>query len=176
MPQDPLVFRGTVAENIALTSTDADSEDIVRAARLAWAHDFIMELPLGYSTPVGERGGSLSGGQRQRVAIARTLLSNPKLLVLDEATSALDYETERQVCYDLLDSLQDCTMLFITRRLSTIRRANRVVCGIRQPRNAHGRAWALFRALPPTGVELTKLLKRAQTAIEQGVGCSWPTR
>lgn len=126
VPQDPLLFSGTVAENIALTRPDADSEEIVRAARLACAHDFIMELPLGYSTPVGERGASLSGGQRQRVAIARTLLSNPKLLVLDEATSALDYETERRLCDNLLDSLHDCTVFFITHRLSTIRRADRV--------------------------------------------------
>ncbi|MCS5691382.1 ABC transporter transmembrane domain-containing protein [Cyanobium sp. FGCU-6] len=127
VPQDPLLFSGTVAENIALTRPEADSEEIVRAARLACAHDFIMELPLGYSTPVGERGGSLSGGQRQRVAIARTLLSNPKLLVMDEATSALDYETERRVCENLLESLHDCTVFFITHRLSTIRRAQRVV-------------------------------------------------
>jgi ATP-binding cassette subfamily B protein len=127
VPQDPLLFSGTVAENIALTNPDADSEEIVRAAMLACAHDFIMELPLGYSTPVGERGGALSGGQRQRVAIARTLLSNPKLLVMDEATSALDYETERRVCDNLLENIKDCTVFFITHRLSTIRRADRVV-------------------------------------------------
>jgi subfamily B ATP-binding cassette protein HlyB/CyaB len=127
VPQDPLLFSGTVAENIALTNPDADSEEIVRAAKLACAHDFIMELPLGYSTPVGERGGALSGGQRQRVAIARTLLSNPKLLVLDEATSALDYDTERRVCDNLLEHVKDCTVFFITHRLSTIRRADRVV-------------------------------------------------
>ena len=127
VPQDPLLFSGTVAENIALTNPEADSEEIVRAAKLACAHDFIMELPLGYSTPVGERGGALSGGQRQRVAIARTLLSNPKLLVMDEATSALDYETERRVCENLLEGLHDCTVFFITHRLSTIRRADRVV-------------------------------------------------
>ncbi|MEI8250485.1 MAG: peptidase domain-containing ABC transporter [Synechococcus sp. ELA057] len=127
VPQDPLLFSGTVAENIALTRPDADSEEIVRAARLSCAHDFIMELPLGYSTPVGERGSSLSGGQRQRLAIARTLLSNPKLLVLDEATSALDYETERKVCDNLIENRHDCTVFFITHRLSTIRRADRVV-------------------------------------------------
>ena len=127
VPQDPLLFSGTVAENISLTKPDADSEEIVKAAQLACAHEFIMELPQGYSTPVGERGGSLSGGQRQRIAIARTLLGNPKLLVMDEATSALDYETERKVCDNLLDNLKDCTVFFITHRLSTIKRANRVV-------------------------------------------------
>jgi ATP-binding cassette subfamily B protein len=127
VPQDPLLFSGTVAENIALTRPDADSEEIVAAARLAAAHEFIMQLPQGYSTQVGERGASLSGGQRQRIAIARTLLSNPKLLVMDEATSALDYDTERQVCNNLLESLRECTVFFITHRLSTIRRANVVV-------------------------------------------------
>lgn len=127
VPQEPLLFSGTVSDNIALTNPDANSEEIVRAAKLACAHEFIMELPLGYSTPVGERGGSLSGGQRQRIAIARTLLSNPKLLVMDEATSALDYQTERSVCDNLLDNLSDCTVFFITHRLQTIRRADRVI-------------------------------------------------
>ena len=97
------------------------------AAKLACAHDFIMELPQGYSTPVGERGGSLSGGQRQRIAIARTLLGKPKLLVMDEATSALDYETERKVCDNLVDNLKDCTVFFITHRLSTIKRSDRII-------------------------------------------------
>ena len=127
VPQDPLLFSGTVSENIALTNPEASSEEIVRAARLANAHDFIMELPSGYSTPVGERGAALSGGQRQRVAIARTLLSNPKLLVMDEATSALDYETERKVCDNLLENLNDRTVFFITHRLSTIRQADVIV-------------------------------------------------
>ena len=97
------------------------------AAQVACAHDFIMDLPAGYSTPVGERGASLSGGQRQRIAIARTLLANPKLLVMDEATSALDYETERKVCENLIQSLQDCTVFFITHRLTTVRRADLIV-------------------------------------------------
>ena len=127
VPQDPLLFSGTVSENIALTNPDASSEEIVSAARLANAHDFIMELPSGYSTPVGERGANLSGGQRQRVAIARTLLSNPKLLVMDEATSALDYETERKVCDNLHAKLVDQTVFFITHRLSTIRQADVIV-------------------------------------------------
>ena len=114
VPQDSLLFNGTVSDNIALTNQEASGEEIVQAARLANAHDFIMDLPSGYSTPVGERGSALSGGQRQRIAIARTLLSNPKLLVMDEATSALDYETERKVCDNLLGSLKDLTVFFIT--------------------------------------------------------------
>jgi ATP-binding cassette subfamily B protein len=127
VPQEPLLFSGTVAENIAIAKPDASNDEIVAAARLACAHDFVMELPSGYSTPVGERGAGLSGGQRQRIAIARTLLSRPKLLIMDEATSALDYDTERRVCDNLLESLQHCTVFFITHRLSTIRRADRIL-------------------------------------------------
>ena len=127
VPQEPLLFSGTVAENIALTDPDASSDAIMQAARLACAHDFIMELPSGYSSGVGERGAGLSGGQRQRLALARTLLSNPRLLILDEATSALDYDTERRVCDNLLDNLDHCTVFFITHRLSTIRRAQLIV-------------------------------------------------
>ncbi|QNI49961.1 type I secretion system ABC transporter/ HlyB family [Synechococcus sp. RS9915] len=155
VPQDPLLFSGTVSENIALTNPEASSEEIVRAARLANAHDFIMDLPSGYSTPVGERGASLSGGQRQRVAIARTLLSNPKLLVMDEATSALDYETERKVCDNLLENLDDQTVFFITHRLSTIRQADVIVMlhqgavvevGTHEDLMKHrGRYYALYR-------------------------------
>ncbi|MFN5221616.1 MAG: peptidase domain-containing ABC transporter, partial [Cyanobacteriota bacterium] len=127
VPQDPLLFSGTVSENIALTNPEAPSDAIVEAARIASAHDFIMSLPSGYSTPVGERGASLSGGQRQRIAIARTLLANPRLLVMDEATSALDYDTERQVCDNLRESLHESTVFFITHRLTTIRRADMIV-------------------------------------------------
>jgi ATP-binding cassette subfamily B protein len=127
VPQEPLLFTGSVAENIALTDPDATSDAIVEASGLACAHEFIMELPSGYSTNVGERGAGLSGGQRQRIALARTLLSRPKMLVLDEATSALDYDTERRVCDNLRENLQHCTVFFITHRLSTIRRADLIV-------------------------------------------------
>jgi ATP-binding cassette subfamily B protein len=127
VPQEPLLFSGTISDNIALPNPDASSDEIVAAARTAAAHDFIMELPAGYSTPVGERGASLSGGQRQRIAIARTLLAKPRLMVLDEATSALDYEAERQVCDNLRETMKHCTVFFITHRLSTIRRADRIV-------------------------------------------------
>jgi ATP-binding cassette subfamily B protein len=127
VPQDPLLFSGTISDNIALTNPDATSDEIVAAARTAAAHQFIMELPSGYSTPVGERGASLSGGQRQRIAIARTLLAKPRLMVMDEATSALDYDAERQVCDNLREAMKQCTVFFITHRLSTIRRADRIV-------------------------------------------------
>ena len=155
VPQDPLLFSGTISENIALTQPDVGSDEIVMAAKLADAHDFIMELPSGYSSPVGERGASLSGGQRQRIAIARTLLSNPKLLVMDEATSALDYETERRVCDNLVQALQDRTVFFITHRLATVRRADVIVVmhlGVVAEVGSHdelmakrGRYYALYR-------------------------------
>ena len=86
-----------------------------------------MNLPAGYSTELGERATSLSGGQRQRIAIARTLLANPKMLVMDEATSALDYDTERRVCQNLREGLQNCTVFFVTHRLSTVRNADTII-------------------------------------------------
>jgi ATP-binding cassette subfamily B protein len=122
--QDTLLFDTTVQENIALTHPDASQEDIIEAAKIAYAHDFIMGLPNGYNTRVGERGSALSGGQRQRIAIARTVLQNPRLLILDEATSALDLHSERQVCQNLMATFQDRTVFFITHRLPTIRNAD----------------------------------------------------
>lgn len=124
VPQEPLLFEGTVQENIAITCPDASPEEIIRAAEIAVAHEFIMKLPNGYNTRVGERGASLSGGQRQRIAIARTVLQNPNLLILDEATSALDYDSERRVCLNLAEAFRDRTVFFITHRLSTIRNAD----------------------------------------------------
>jgi HlyB family type I secretion system ABC transporter len=124
VPQDPLLFEGTVQENISITCPDASPEEIIRAAQIAVAHEFIMTLPNGYNTRVGERGASLSGGQRQRVALARTVLQNPRMLILDEATSALDYDTERRVCLNLAEAFDDRTVFFITHRLTTIRNAD----------------------------------------------------
>ena len=155
VPQDPLLFSGSVQDNISLTSPDSRSEDVVAAAEVACAHEFIMELPEGYSSDVGERGAGLSGGQRQRVAIARTLLSRPKLVIMDEATSALDYENERRISENLRVQLQDCTVLYITHRLSTVKRADQIVMmhqgavveqGTHQQlMEAKGRYYALYR-------------------------------
>lgn len=125
--QDTLLFDTSVQENIALTNPDATPEQVVEAARIAFSHDFIMSLPSGYNTRVGERGSALSGGQRQRIAIARTVLQNPRMLILDEATSALDLYSERQVCQNLMAAFQGRTVFFITHRLATIRNADRIL-------------------------------------------------
>ncbi|MEM8778490.1 MAG: peptidase domain-containing ABC transporter [Cyanobacteria bacterium P01_G01_bin.49] len=127
VPQDSLLFDGTIEENIALTYPDASSEEIIEAATIAGAHEFIMNLPNGYNTRVGERGSSLSGGQRQRIAIARTVLQQPHLLIMDEATSALDYHTEQKVCHNLAQAFKNRTVLFITHRLNTIQHADLIL-------------------------------------------------
>lgn len=127
VPQDTLLFDGTVQDNIALTNPDATTDEIIEAAQIAVAHEFIMNLPNGYNTRVGERGAALSGGQRQRIAIARSVLQRPKLLVLDEATSALDYPTERQICLNLAKAFKDSTVFFITHRLNTVSNADIIV-------------------------------------------------
>ena len=154
VPQDSLLFDGSIRENITLTAPEATSEEITHAAKVACAHDFIMELPQGYGTRVGERGSSLSGGQRQRIAIARAVLQRPRLLILDEATSALDYITERQVCLNLKKSFEGSTVFFITHRLSTIRAADQIMmmdqgCLVEQGSHAEllelqGRYFALY--------------------------------
>jgi ATP-binding cassette, subfamily B, bacterial HlyB/CyaB len=125
--QDSLLFNGTIHENIALTCPDASSDEVMAAAKIAAAHDFIMALPQGYNTNTGERGAALSGGQRQRIAIARAVLQNPRILILDEATSALDYNAEQQVCRNLHAAFQDRTLLFITHRLNTVKHADNIL-------------------------------------------------
>lgn len=125
--QDPLLFEGTVQENIAINYPDATTEEIINAAKIAVAHDFIMTLPNGYNTRVGERGSNLSGGQKQRLAIARTILQRPRLLILDEATSALDYDTERQVCQNLVNNFRGITIFCITHRLRTVQDADQIL-------------------------------------------------
>ncbi len=146
VPQNPLLFDGTVYENIALNSPEASVEEIIEAARIAEAHDFIMSLPEGYNTQVGERGSTLSGGQRQRIALARTILQNPRLLILDEATSALDYDTEQRVCRNLARRFSGRTVFFITHRLSTIKDADLILMmanGVIEERGTHRELMAL---------------------------------
>ena len=127
VPQDSLLFDGTIQSNIALTKPDASYEEIVNAAKLACAHEFIEKLPSGYSNGVGERGASLSGGQRQRIAIARVILRKPKLLILDEATSALDLDTEKRVIKNILKFFKGTTILFISHRLSNLTNADNII-------------------------------------------------
>ncbi|WP_152222306.1 type I secretion system permease/ATPase [Pseudomonas sp. SCB32] len=125
--QDNLLFNRSIRENIALTDPGAPMEAVIQAARLAGAHEFILELPEGYDTLVGEHGSSLSGGQRQRIAIARALIGNPRILIFDEATSALDYESERVIQQNMKAICQGRTVLIIAHRLSAVRDANRII-------------------------------------------------
>jgi ATP-binding cassette subfamily B protein len=124
--QDVYLFHGTVRENIAYSRPEAPMEEIVAAAQVAEAHDFILDLPDGYETIVGERGQKLSGGQRQRVSIARAVLDDPPILVLDEATSSVDNETEAAIQRSLERITRDRTTIVIAHRLSTIRHADRI--------------------------------------------------
>jgi ATP-binding cassette subfamily B protein len=125
--QEPFLFFGTVAENIAYGRPDASREAIVAAARAAHAHDFILRLPHGYDSMLGERGQGLSGGERQRISIARALLIDPRILILDEATSSVDTETEKEIQQALDNLVRGRTTIAIAHRLSTLRRADRLV-------------------------------------------------
>ena len=125
--QENLLFNRSVRENIALADPGLPVEAVMAAARLAGAHDFILELPEGYDTVVGEHGATLSGGQRQRIAIARALIGNPRLLIFDEATSALDYESERIIQSNMKAICQGRTVIVIAHRLSAVRDADRIV-------------------------------------------------
>jgi len=125
--QEPFLFFGTIAENIAYGRPDATRAEIVAAARAAHAHDFILRLPLGYDSMVGERGQGLSGGERQRISIARALLIDPRILILDEATSSVDTETEKEIQKALDNLVQGRTTIAIAHRLSTLRKADRLV-------------------------------------------------
>jgi subfamily B ATP-binding cassette protein MsbA len=127
VPQEAMLFSGTVAENIRYGRLDATQAEVEAAAREANAEEFVLDLPLGYETPVGDRGMRLSGGQRQRISIARAVLRDPRILILDEATSALDSHSERLIEAALDRLLPGRTTLIIAHRLSTIRRANKIL-------------------------------------------------
>ncbi|TWC42859.1 mannuronan C-5 epimerase translocation ATP-binding protein EexD (PrtD) [Pseudomonas sp. SJZ079] len=125
--QDNMLFARSIRENIALTDPGTPIERVIQVAKLAGAHDFILELPEGYDTVVGEHGASLSGGQRQRIAIARALIGNPRILIFDEATSALDYESERIIQQNMQSICKGRTVIIIAHRLSAVRDANRIL-------------------------------------------------
>jgi ATP-binding cassette subfamily B protein len=125
--QEPFLFFGTIAENIAYGNPEATREEIIAAARAAHAHEFILRLPQGYDSLVGERGQALSGGERQRISIARALLIDPPILILDEATSSVDTETELEIQAALDNLIRGRTTLAIAHRLSTLRQADRLV-------------------------------------------------
>jgi ATP-binding cassette, subfamily B, bacterial len=127
VPQDTVLFAGSVLENIRFGDPGASDEEVMAAARKASAHDFILKLPAGYQTELGERGARLSGGQQQRVAIARAILKSPKILLLDEATSALDSENEALIQHSLKLLASQCTTIVIAHRLSTVMEADRII-------------------------------------------------
>ena len=151
--QETVLFNDTVRANIAYGMADVDEARVESAARAAFAHDFILDLPRRYDTVIGERGSRLSGGQRQRIAIARAILKDPPILILDEATSALDAESERLVQGALANLMRGRTTLVIAHRLTTVRDADRIVVldGGRGARGgpARGAAAAARRALQP---------------------------
>jgi subfamily B ATP-binding cassette protein MsbA len=125
--QESILFNDTVYSNIAFGTPDATLEQVMEAAKIANAHEFISQMPDGYKTNIGDRGGKLSGGQRQRLSIARAVLKNPPILILDEATSALDTESERLVQDALNKLMMNRTSLVIAHRLSTIQHADEII-------------------------------------------------
>ncbi|MEO6072282.1 MAG: ATP-binding cassette domain-containing protein, partial [Burkholderiales bacterium] len=127
VPQDAVIFSASAMDNIRYGKPSALDDEVRQAATAAFAHEFIIQLPEGYDTFLGERGVRLSGGQRQRIAIARAMLKNPPLLLLDEATSALDAESERTVQAALESAMRDRTTLVIAHRLATVQKADRIV-------------------------------------------------
>jgi len=154
--QEPYLFFGTIADNIAYGKSTATRQEIISAARAAHAHEFILRLPQGYDSLVGERGQGLSGGERQRISIARALLINPKILIMDEATSSVDTETEQEIQKALDNLVKGRTTIAIAHRLSTLKRADRLVVleqGVKVEEGGHdellaaqGAYWRLYEA------------------------------
>ena len=144
--QDPILFNDTIFNNIAFSMDGATEEEVIAAAKIANAHDFIMEKPKGYQTNIGDRGSKLSGGQRQRLSIARAILKNPPILILDEATASLDTESERMVQDALEKLMKSRTTIAIAHRLSTIKDADEIIVmheGIIVERGTHEGLMAL---------------------------------
>ncbi|MDR2392357.1 MAG: ABC transporter ATP-binding protein/permease [Planctomycetota bacterium] len=170
--QEPFLFRGSLLENIRYCCPEADFDQVVRAAKAAKAHDFIIDKEFGYDTPVGEGGVTLSGGERQRIAIARAILRDPPILVLDEATSSVDLETEKAIQSALAELVRGRTVIAIAHRLTTLRNADRLVV-VEEGRIAeigtHGELVSrngIFAALVRTQTELNRLRAEASVIAE----------
>jgi ATP-binding cassette, subfamily B, multidrug efflux pump len=127
VPQETILFSGSVRDNIRYGQPDASDEDVVAAAKAAQAHEFIMDLPQGYDTHIEERGVNLSGGQKQRIAIARALITRPKILILDDSTSAVDVQTETYIQDALREILRDSTSFVVAQRISTVLQADKII-------------------------------------------------
>jgi ATP-binding cassette subfamily B multidrug efflux pump len=127
VPQESILFSGTVSDNIRYGRPEATQEEVMAAAQAAQAHDFIMKLPQGYETHVEERGANLSGGQKQRIAIARALITQPKILILDDSTSAVDIETETKIQSALQQNLHHRTSFVVAQRISTVLNADKIL-------------------------------------------------
>jgi ATP-binding cassette subfamily B multidrug efflux pump len=127
VPQETILFSGTVRDNIRYGKPEATDEEVIAAAKAAQAHDFILELPLGYDTHIEERGVNLSGGQKQRIAIARAIILNPKILIMDDSTSSVDVETETKIQDALHEMMKNRTSFVVAQRISTVLRADKII-------------------------------------------------
>jgi ATP-binding cassette subfamily B protein len=148
VPQETVLFSGTVGDNIRYGAPDAGDEEVVAAAKAAQAHDFILGLPRGYDTHIEERGVNLSGGQKQRIAIARALLTHPKLLILDDSTSSVDVETETKIQDALEAGMRQHTSLVVAQRISTVLKADKIVVIDQGRIAAEGTHQELMRSSP----------------------------
>ncbi|GAB4563785.1 MAG: ABC transporter ATP-binding protein [Anaerolineae bacterium] len=172
--QETTLFATTIRENIAFGRPDATEEEIIEAARAAQAHEFIMQMPRGYDTPVGERGVTLSGGQKQRIAIARALLKNPAILILDDATSSVDTETERLIQLALERLMEGRTSFVIAQRLSTVRKADLILVlekGRIAARGTHEellRTSGLYAEIYHRQLQPQERLELAEASVRQG--------
>ena len=167
--QETTLFIGTIAENIAFGRSDASQEEIIAAARAAQAYDFIQAMPKGYETLVGERGVTLSGGQKQRIALARALLTDPRILILDDATASVDTETEHLIQAALDKLMENRTTFVIAHRLSTVRRADLILVLEKGQVVARGTHGELLESSPIYREVYSRQLKESQSVSSQSV-------
>jgi len=170
VPQETILFSGTVRENIRFGVPEAGEAEVIEAARIAQAHDFIMELPSGYDTRIEERGVNLSGGQKQRIAIARAILPKPRILILDDSTSAVDVETENRIQDSLAATTPPRTTFIVAQRISTVLRADRIVILEKGMITAQGPHEELIRSSPIYREIYASQLGTSPYAAENGTG------